>query len=240
MNPRLYSVLRRTKHRITRITRHPRVGRVRQERLWSMKPVSKKFGLDRGTPVDRVYIEAFLASNANAITGSVLEIADDTYARRFGVSLRSVDVLHVTQGNPNATIVADLSDAPQISDESFDCVILTQTLQFILDVSAAVDSLHRILRPGGSVLATMPSISQISEYDMVRWGDFWRFTRASAGALFGTRFGSDNVEVVSFGNLLSAVAFLHGLAAEELNSEELALVDPTYPLIIGVKATKPK
>ena len=238
MNRRLHSILRGIKRTITRATRRPRVGHVPSERLLSTTPVSRKFGLDRGTPVDRVYIEHFLESNADAIRGRVLEIADDTYTRRFGNSLESVDILHVNRDNPRATIVADLSDAPQIEDESFDCVVLTQTLQFILDVPAAIATLHRVLRPMGAILATVSSITQVSQYDMVRWGDYWRFTEASIGALVKNRFGSHTVTVKSYGNLLTAIALLHGLAAEELPEEQLAYCDPIYPVIIGVRATK--
>ena len=60
------------------------------------------------------------------------------------------------EGNPQATIVADLTDAPHIPDDTFDCAIVTQTLQFVYDVRAAFATLHRILAPGGVLLATVP------------------------------------------------------------------------------------
>jgi hypothetical protein len=37
---------------------------------------------------------------------------------------------------------------------------------------------------------------------------------------------------------LTAVAFLVGMAAEELSKRELDLVDPFFPLLVTVKATK--
>ena len=49
-----------------------------------LEPVSRSFGFDRGTPVDRRYIEQFLARHAAAIRGDVLEVGDDGYTRRFG------------------------------------------------------------------------------------------------------------------------------------------------------------
>ena len=42
-----------------------------------------------------------------------------------------------------------------VSDESFDCFILTQTLQHVGDVHAAVGHARRLLRPGGSLLVTL-------------------------------------------------------------------------------------
>jgi hypothetical protein len=94
-----------------------------------------------------------------------------------------------------------------------------------------------MLRPGGVVLATMPGISQISRYDMERWGDYWRFTDLSARRLFEST-GALQVSVEVFGNVLTAVAFLHGVAAEELKSRELQPTDADYQLVVAVRAVK--
>jgi SAM-dependent methyltransferase len=113
-------------------------------------------------------------------------------------------------------------------------------LQFIYDVRAAIRHLHRILKPSGVLLATFPGISQISRYDMDRWGDYWRFTTLSARRLLEEVFPPGNVTVRAYGNVLAAVAFLHGLSAEELRREELDYHDPDYELIITVRAVKPR
>src|SRR3954466_14293166 len=52
--------------------------------LGTSVPLSTEFGFDRGTPIDRYYIEAFLAANAGDVRGRVLEIGDDSYSRQFG------------------------------------------------------------------------------------------------------------------------------------------------------------
>jgi ubiquinone/menaquinone biosynthesis C-methylase UbiE len=62
------------------------------------------------------------------------------------------DVLNYVEGNPKATIVADLTNAPHIPDNTFDCIIITQTLQMIFEIEVHAE-LHRILKPGGVVLA---------------------------------------------------------------------------------------
>jgi SAM-dependent methyltransferase len=201
-----------------------------------LEPVSRTFGLDRGQPIDRFYIERFLESKAALITGRVLEIGGRDYTDRFGAGVEHSDVLHATPGNPAATIVADLADGNDLPDAAFDCLILTQTLPFIFDLAAAVDGIRRTLRPGGWVLATMPGISQISRYDMDRWGDFWRFTDESARRLFSDGF--DSVEVEAHGNVATAVAFLHGLASDELSEEVLAAQDPDYQLLITLAARR--
>lgn len=227
----------RTKYQ--RLTRWPPVGRVRFGSLRRLTPISRVFGFDRGLCIDRYYIEQFLSAHAQDIQGHVLEIGDDTYTQRFGENrLTKSDVLHVTEGNPKATIVADLTCAEHIPADTFDCIIFTQTLPFIYNVRAAVQTLHRILKPGGVLLATFPGISQISRYDMERWGDYWRFTTLSARRLFGEVFPPENVNVKAYGNVLTAIAFLHGLAADELKREELDYHDPDYEVLITVRAVK--
>jgi ubiquinone/menaquinone biosynthesis C-methylase UbiE len=136
-----------------------------------------------------------------------------------------------------ATIIADLTQADHIPSETFDCIILTQTLQLIYDVRAALKTLHRILKPGGVLLATFPGITQISHSEWVdSW--FWRFTSSSARQLFKEFFSATHIQVESYGNVLTASAFLYGLAVEELHQEELDYRDPDYEVSITVRAVK--
>jgi hypothetical protein len=202
-------------------------------------PVSRTFGLDRGTPIDRYYIESFLERNHQAVRGRVLEIGDSKYTRRFGADrVTRSDVLHAVGGNPRATLVGDLCSGSGVPRGEFDCIILTQVLPFILDVGSAIETCCRALTPGGVVLATVPGISQISRYDMDRWGDYWRFTDLSMRCLFGRAFGQANVTVESFGNVLTASCFLQGRALEELEPKHLEYNDRDYQLIITVKAAR--
>src|SRR5688572_17693927 len=95
---------------IGRLPKPPSVGTVRFGDLRRLAPISRRFGYDRGKPIDRVYIEQFLALHAGDVRGRTLEIGDDAYTRRFGgdrVALH--DVLHVAEGNPKATFVGDLT-----------------------------------------------------------------------------------------------------------------------------------
>jgi hypothetical protein len=221
------------------LRKSPPVGWVRLGNLRRVTPISRVFGFDRGLPVDRYYIERFLSANESNIGGHVLEIAEDKYTTIFGRDrVTESTVLHVWEGNPKATIVADLTSADFIPSNTFECMILTQTLQFIYDLKAAILTLRRILKPGGVLLATVPGISQISRYDMERWGDHWRFTTLSAQKLFAEVFSPSEIHIRSYGNVLSANALLQGLAAEELRQEELDYHDPDYELLIAVKAIK--
>ncbi len=215
------------------------MGRVRFGSLRRLEPISREWGFDRGRPVDRHYIERFLAAHAADIRGRVLEVEGSRYTRMFGGDrVVHSDVLHVAGGHPEATIVADLTRADVIPSETFDCLIVTQTLQFIYDVKAAIGTFHRILKPGGVVLVTIPGISKVSREDMDRWGHFWSFTTCSARRMFEEFFEPEGVSVEAHGNVLSAIAFLHGLADRELDPSELEFHDPDYEVLIGVRARK--
>lgn len=205
--------------------------------LRNLKPISTVFAFDRGTPIDRVYIEDFLKKNSALIYGSTLEIAENTYSEKFGANVKTFEILNRTE-SPNATIVGDLTDIKTLPENRIDCFICTQTLNFIYDYKEAVKGAHHLLKKNGVVLATVSGISQISRYDMDRWGDYWRFTTLSIKKIFSEVFGEENVEVDFYGNVLSSVAFLEGISAEELTMEELFYKDANYQLTIVVKAKK--
>ena len=206
--------------------------------LRSLKPISRVFSLDRGTPIDRVYIEDFLESNKQYIKGVLCEIADNTYSKKFSHDVSQFEILHYTNDTNKATIVGDLTNKETLPEKKIDCFILTQTLNFIYDFKSAINGIFYMLNPGGVALVTVAGICQISRYDMDRWGDYWRFTDLSIKKSFEDVFGIDNVEVDVYGNVLTAVAFLEGISAEELTKEELFYKDIDYQIIITIKAIK--
>jgi SAM-dependent methyltransferase len=207
--------------------------------LRRVSPISEDYGLDRGTAIDRYYIADFLGRHSGDVRGRVMEINDDRYTSEFGGDrVERADILFAGDGNPDATIVADLARAPQIATGSFDCAIVAQTLMYIYDVDAAIATLHRILAPGGVVFATVPGISKITGPEDEIWGDWWRFTAKSIGRLFEESFGDDAVTVEVYGNVLAAAAQLYGLAAEDLTREELGHRDPSYEVLLCVRAEK--
>ena len=232
------AVRRRAARWLENIWRRPQP--IRWGNLRKLTPISRVFGLDRGKPIDRHYIENFLLRHTCDIHGRVLEVTDNKYTLQFGCSeVNQSDVLHAVSGNPQATVVGDLATGNGVPQAAFDCIILTQTLQFIYDIKEAAVQICKALRPGGVALVTVPGISQISRYDMDRWGDYWRFTDASARRLFAEVFGAENVAVTTYGNVVAGCAFLHGLAAHELKGEELDYHDRDYQVIIGIRAVRP-
>lgn len=235
---RLRRVMPRAVMRRLRPESIPGLGRVAFGDLRRTQPVNSNFGFERGQPIDRYYIERFLARHAVDIRGRVLEVGDATYTRRFGgPSVSHSDVLHVHEGSALATVVADLTDGAHIPSDAFDCIVLTQTLHLIFDVRAAVETLFRILAPQGVLLATVPGISPV---DQGEWRDswYWSFTDKAARRTLEASFPPEDVVVEQDGNVLAAVAFLEGLASTELEERELLVCDPAYPVCVTIRAVK--
>ena len=205
-----------------------------------VEPLSRDWGRDRGTPIDRHYIEAFVARHRADIRGRVLEVREPIYTDRFGGdAVASREVVDIDPANPRATITADLRHAGVIPDASFDCIILTQTLHVIDDMAAVLAECRRILRPGGVLLLTAPHVSRIDPVSGVD-GDHWRLTEASARRLFAAAFPLDGFAIETYGNVKACAAFLYGLSVEEMPAADLEHRDPSFPLVVTVRAVKPQ
>jgi hypothetical protein len=201
-------------------------------------PISRVFGFDRGTPIDRYYIGKWLEKNAGVIKGRVLEVADSHYTKLHGKGrVDSYEVLSATH-NGKATIVSDLTNINDLPENRLDCFICTQTFNFIFDVQKAIKGAHYLLKKGGVLIATVAGISQISRYDMERWGDYWRFTTASVEKLFEPLF-KEYLQIESYGNVLATIALLQGMAVEDLPDPSLLDDhDQDYQMLIGIVAKK--
>ena len=222
---------------LKRSVQRPRVGKVDMGDLRSTRPISKWWGWARGTPVDRHYIEGFLYANRTDVRGRAMEVGDVRYITEFGgEKVTSVDVLNYVD-LPSTTIVADLVDAPDIADDSFDCIICTQVLQFTKDPAAALATMRRILAPGGTLLMTVPCVSNLDTE--ANWHDRWRFTsRAVIEMAESAAKAGDDIRIESHGNVLAIVSFLHGLSAEELDPLELAERDGRYEMVVTLRLVK--
>jgi SAM-dependent methyltransferase len=208
--------------------------------LCGLLPVTDNWGFARGQPVDRVYIERFLFQHRDDIRGHVLEIGDNSYTVRFGEGRVGKSIIaDVSADNAKATIVADLVNAPQIPDGTFDCVILTQVIELIFDVEAALRTVSRTLKPGGVALITVPGIAQIgtATTDSAAWS--WSFYPNTLRRLLVKHFDPQKLVVESYGNVKTAIGFLAGLAQEDLAPDDFDHNDSRYPLVVAARAIKP-
>jgi len=226
-----HSRLRRSVRSARRALRRPRWGNLRRNR-----PLSEQYGSDRGTPVDRIYIESFLSEHRDVIRGRVLEVKDSGYTQRFGgEAVVDAQVLDITPTNRRATIIADLGAPGSLPQAKFDCCILTQTLQCVHDPAWGLRNAWDALKPGGSLLITIPVAAKVEPaYD-----DFWRWTPKGFHQLLQTCLPDADATIESRGNFLALIAYLYGMAAEDLETDELLREDPEYPVIVTAHLRKP-
>lgn len=202
------------------------------------EPISRVFGLDRGKAIDRVYIENFLENYKEHIKGKVLEIAENTYTLKYGEGrVKESCILHVN-GTGKNVIKGNLETGEGIEDDSFDTMIITQTLMFLFDVHSAVNHIYYALKRGGTALLTVAGISQVSRYDDSRWGHYIGFYETGIRKLCCGFFGEENVEISVYGNVKTATAMLYGLCSEDLHPGDFAVHDKDYPVIIGLALHK--
>jgi SAM-dependent methyltransferase len=203
----------------------------------SLRPLSRVHSVDRGNAIDRYYIDQFLSAHSSDIRGYTIETGDDRYTRKFGGNrVARSDVLHLVAGNPKATIVGNLETGEGVPRDAFDCMLVINTLSLIYDVRAAISNCYRALRAGGVLLANFHGICPRCPEDVAWSGDYWRFTSQSVRRMCEEVFQAANVEVKVYGNVLASCAYLYGLSADELTSEELDHRDRNFELIIAVRA----
>lgn len=227
-----------------------RLGRGHRSRhvLWAprgrwgglRRPAALHDGWSRGEPVDRVYIDRFLSAHRARVTGEVLEVQSSVHTERFGVGVTGRHVVDLDE-RPGVTVVADLSLPGALPTGAYDCILLPQTLQFVPDPGAAVANAVRALRPGGSLIVTVPGISRTRAESLrpdAAFADLWRWTAQGLARLLASDVPADRVVVESLGNAATTVAFLHGLGAGELRPDEYDPLDPAFPLVVGGVATR--
>ena len=206
----------------------PRWGNLRR-----VTPFSASYGFDRGTPLDRYYLDAFLRANQALITGRVLEVQMDAYTKRFG---RHVQQSHSIDVNPafGATYTCDLADAPQIPSDYYNCFLLPNTLQHIESLRPALRTMLRVTKPGGTLLASAAGFLPL----ITDGGDYWRLSAQGWRRLLAEEWPGCEIAVESHGNCLAAIAAMHGLAQEELSPRELDVEDPRYPVLVTIRCRK--
>lgn len=200
-----------------------------------MEPLSDNHGFERGTPLDRRYIETFLACREDVFHGAVLEVGDDRYSRRFGAPSHTT-VVDVDRTNPDATLLADLCAHASLPAQTYDCIVLVETLHLLSAPAACIANCQQALVSGGSLLVTVPALKRLSPTRPD--SDYWRFTPAGLELVLKQAWhGPFTVE--SFGNLRVCLGFLCGQVVEDLDDDDFARNDPRFPLTVAAHARQP-
>lgn len=194
-----------------------------------LDPISRKYGVEFGKPIDRYYIEKFLENNREYVCGDVIEIEDTTYTRRYGHSLKSCAALHVE--DTDGCIKGNLDTGEGIDEGMADCLICTQTLQYIYHPENAAKNIWKMLKPGGTALITMPFLCQYFE-GAHSWNDYWRATPQCLKKVLAEVFGEENVITGSSGNIKTAIGFLYGLCCDDIDEGDFDYNDKEYPVTV--------
>ena len=201
-----------------------------------LDPLSDDYGFERGQPLDRRYIEEFLAYHHDAIRGSVLEVGDRRYTTQFGQGrVAASAVVDIDGSNPDATLIADLTEPGSLPVEAFDCIILTETLHLLTSPEVCVANCQTALRAGGALLLTVPALKRVSPRHPD--SDFRRYTPAGLDLLLRHAWRGP-FSVTSCGNLRVCVGFLVAHVVEDFPEEDFAVNDPRFPLTVTAHAVK--
>jgi hypothetical protein len=209
----------------------PRWGNLRRT-----VPFSATYGFERGTPIDRYYLHTFLAQQQTLITGDVLEVQTDAYTHRFGRGVRRADTFDIVP-SPDVTYGCDFSHCEgTIPDRAYDCLLLPNTLPHFRELERALSNAIRVVRPGGTILASaaglLPLTGDVPEY--------WRLSPDGWRECLSAAWPGATLEIAGHGNCLAALAAQLGLALEELTHAELDVLDPRYPVLTTIVCRTPQ
>ncbi len=226
---------RRVKQLPAPVVAHVQQFRSRARLTVGLSPLSDRWGYDRGLPLHQYYVEQFLREHSADIRGRCLEFQDDSYTSRFaGGVITKLDLLHVDDSNPRATIVGDLTGENDFPSDAFDCIICTHVLHVIYEFDRAIAELHRMLKPGGVLLVAVPKVSMCEPDE----GELWRFTAEGLRQVLAKHFGNDNTTIQAYGNSLTSAGYLRGLVTSEFQQRELDYTDLRFATEICGRAVK--
>jgi SAM-dependent methyltransferase len=193
-------------------------------------PLDSRYGMGRGVPIARYYINRYVDRMAVRIHGTVLEFGAPTYSASLNCTSETISI----DENDQPTLLMDICDpaVARLKGGAYDFIICTSVLHLVPDPRQAVDNMHDLLKPGGTLLLAEKAVSIVDPWLTAL--DKWRFTPAGLRALLA-RFAA--VEVEAFGNLYTMCAYLSGMAAEEIPKDKLEYHDPSYPIIGIASAT---
>lgn len=197
-------------------------------------PICQAFGLTRGTPVDRYYLRKFIAEIQPEIVGNILEVGGTPKDKDFyQLNLDSGSyyrILNLEPG-PGVDITGDVHDVSVIEPNSVDSVIIFNVLEHCYAPWLAVENIHTWLKAGGKCFAMVPSAIRVHATPV----DYWRPLPDAFAWLF-RKFSHQKLYV--YGNPITVIASYHGIAVEELTSEELDAFHPDYPVATCIVAKK--
>jgi hypothetical protein len=217
---------------ITQGLTFPRWGNLRRLQQFSRD----HFGFDRGTPIDRYYVDQFFQQHRDAITGDVLEIQKNMYAGRYGQHLRKVDSFDI-EADPDRppTFLCDLAYSEGVlPSEAYDCLLMPCTLSVLRELEPCLRNALRVLRPNGVILTSGSALIPLDS----ETADYWHMTPAGWRVFLPSVWPGCEILVEGHGNCLAVLAASMGLVVEDLTAKELDYYDPMLPVTTTIFCRK--
>ena len=123
---------------------------------------------------------------------------------------------------PNVDVVADIAAIP-FPDDSIDVVVLETVLEHVADPWSVVEEVHRVLRPGGTVVCSTPFVFPYHGYP----NHYWNFSKDGLEVLF-KGFSSCRIEI-SLGPTCALINLLSEYFAVAISASNTFL----YTLVKG-------
>jgi hypothetical protein len=174
-----------------------------------------------------VLVRRFLRPRLPAFSGRGLVLGVDAEPEWTDVLPADADVkvLRATAG----------FDRELASAANVDWVVLDRCLQRLPEMPLAVEEVVGGLRPGAALVTLFTGPAR-AEADDRR--PLWSVAPYAARRMHDERRELERVEVEQFGNVTLALAWIYRLPADRLTEPELAAVDPAYPVLVAVTASK--
>lgn len=195
-------------------------------------PLCHDYGYSRGTPIDRYYLEQFIREIRSYVVGYTLEIGgsrENQYLYGFtnAMSYKTMDM----HQKPEVDITGDIHDPNSLGSNSFDSIILFNVLEHCEKPWIVVENIYNWLTKRGSVFCMVPNSQRIHRDPK----DYWRILPDGMRSLFA-KFPIKQLYL--YGNPITTIATMMGVAAEELSSEELNSFNSEYLVATCIYACK--
>ncbi len=109
--------------------------------------------------------------------------------------------MDVSDARGQVDIIGDIQNMPQVGSDQFDSVFCSQVLEHVPQPWHAIAEFHRILKPGGVVIISVPHISGLHEEPH----DYYRYTPYALRFLM-KHYGFEVQEELRMGGLLGFLA----------------------------------
>lgn len=134
--------------------------------------------------LSRYFIGRAIYSNLSHFTGKLLDVGSGPSPYSFIFRNRISNHVRIDHERVShePDVVCDVSEMP-VKDNSIDCILCTQLLEYILEPHQLIDNFSRIIKPGGKVLLSAPFIYPVHHKSL----DYFRYTDSCLRKLFQDR-----------------------------------------------------